>query len=141
MRGMHRRLDGRIAVERRSRSPAPSSSSSAAAAAAADGAVDGGWSAASVTAATPGVGGAAARFALLVAQLLLAAPLGPPIREPDLKRMPINVKGHPEIGTGILATAKYIFTASFLICGLLLQLKIKSILYILSSEAEFSHIS
>ena len=140
---MHRRLDGRIAVERRSRSPAPSSSSSAAAAAAAaDGAVDGGWSAAaSVTAATPGVGGAAARFALLVAQLLLASPLGAPIREPDLKRMPINVKGHPEIGTGILATAKYIFTASFLICGLLLQLKIKSILYILSSEAEFSHIS
>ena len=69
-----RRLDARVAVER---APAPFSR------AAADGAVDGGRPSAAA-AATPGVCGAAARLSLLVAQLLLAAPLGAPIREPDL---------------------------------------------------------
>ena len=78
-----RRLDARVAVERPS--PAPFCS-----AAAADGAVDGGRPSAAA-AATPGVCGAAARLPLLVAQLLLAAPLGAPIREPDLQRMPTSV--------------------------------------------------
>ena len=76
-----RRLDARVAVERPSRS-APF---------AADGAVDGGRPSSSAAAATPGVCGAAARLPLLVAQLLLAAPLGAPIREPDLQRMSTSV--------------------------------------------------
>lgn len=80
-----RRLDARVAVERPS-SPAPFCS-----AAAADGAVDGGRPSSSAAAATPGVCGAAARLPLLVAQLLLAAPLGAPIREPDLQRMSTSV--------------------------------------------------
>lgn len=76
-----RRLDARVAVERPS---APF---------AADGAVDGGRpSASAAAAATPGVCGAAARLSLLVAQLLLAAPLGPPIREPDLQRKNADIR-------------------------------------------------
>ena len=84
-----RRLDARVAVER---APAPFCS------AAADGAVDGGWP--SAAAAAPGVCGAAARLSLLVAQLLLAPPLGAAVREPHLKDAEFyirEIEGRPSL--------------------------------------------